>query len=69
MTKQFSYMGQTMEAYWNGKNYNGTCYVEVKDTAQRYGHGTRMVWNDQRGWTKNGGMPYAQTVADLFGFK
>lgn len=69
MEKTFTYNDQTMKAFWNGKNYSGTRYVEVKNTANRYGHGTRMVWNDEHGWTKNGGMHYAQTVADLFGFK
>lgn len=69
MEKQFSYNGQTMNAFWNGKVYGGKCYVEVKNTAQRYGHGCNMVWDDVHGWTKNGGMPYAKTVASLFGFK
>jgi hypothetical protein len=69
MEKQFTYRDQAMIAYWNGKNYSGTRYIEIKNAADRFGHGTRMTWNDERGWTKNGGMPYAQTVADLFGLK
>jgi hypothetical protein len=57
------------EAFWNEKVYGGNRHVEIKAIHDRYGHGTRMVWNDQRGWVKNGGMRYAQTVANLFGFK
>lgn len=69
MEKSFSYGGQSLTAHWNEKVYNGVRYITVSNAADRYGKDLKMTWSDERGWAKNGGMPYAQTVADLFGLK
>ncbi len=67
MKKQFTYNGVTMEVYWNEKTYSdGKRYVEVQSSMSR--KPTQLTWYEETGWAKNGGMPWAQQVADVLGW-